>query len=71
MTRTRPDDWQLHLRDGYVLAAVLPDTARCFARAMVMPNLDTPVTTTECALGYRERIDRQFADPGRCDYCNP
>jgi hypothetical protein len=41
----RPDDWHLHLRDGAVLAAVLPDTARQFARAIVMPNLKPPVTT--------------------------
>jgi dihydroorotase len=53
---TRPDDWHLHLRDGDVLASVLPDTARRFARAMVMPNLDPPVTTTEQALAYRDRI---------------
>ncbi|MHB8549248.1 MAG: dihydroorotase [Thermoplasmataceae archaeon] len=52
----RPDDWHLHLRDGKVLASVLPDTARRFARAIVMPNLKPPVTTTEQALAYRERI---------------
>lgn len=52
----RPDDWHLHLRDGEVLASVLPDTARRFARAMVMPNLKSPVTTTEQARAYRERI---------------
>ena len=53
---TRPDDWHLHLRDGAVLQAVLPDTARQFARAIVMPNLRPPVTTTELAIAYRERI---------------
>jgi dihydroorotase len=53
---TRPDDWHLHLRDGEALKAVLPDTARQFARAIVMPNLRPPVTTTELALAYRERI---------------
>jgi len=53
---TRPDDWHLHLRDGALLAAVLPDTARQFARAIVMPNLKPPVTTVEQALAYRERI---------------
>jgi dihydroorotase len=53
---TRPDDWHLHLRDGAALKAVLPDTARQFARAIVMPNLRPPVTTTELALAYRERI---------------
>jgi dihydroorotase len=56
ITLTRPDDWHLHLRDGPVLAAVLPDTARRFARAIVMPNLKPPVTTIELARAYRERI---------------
>ncbi len=53
---TRPDDWHLHLRDGAALAAVLPDTAHRFARAVVMPNLKPPVTTVELARAYRERI---------------
>ncbi len=53
---TRPDDWHLHLRDGSTMAAVLPDTAKRFARAIVMPNLRPPVTTVEQALAYRERI---------------
>jgi dihydroorotase len=53
---TRPDDWHLHVRDGAVLADVLPFTARCFARAIIMPNLVPPVTTTEQALAYRDRI---------------
>ena len=52
----RPDDWHLHLRDGAALAAVLGDSARRFARAIVMPNLDPPVRTTREALAYRERI---------------
>ena len=52
----RPDDWHLHLRDGAPLAAVLPFTAARFARALVMPNLDPPLTTTAAALAYRERI---------------
>jgi dihydroorotase len=56
LTLTRPDDWHLHLRDGAALAAVLPDTARAFARAIVMPNLKPPVTTAEQARAYRERI---------------
>jgi len=56
ITITRPDDWHLHLRDGAALKAVLPDTAKQFARAIVMPNLRPPVTTTELALAYRERI---------------
>jgi len=53
---TRPDDWHLHLRDGEMLAAVLPDTAQRFARAIVMPNLQPPVTTVEQARAYRDRI---------------
>jgi dihydroorotase len=52
----RPDDWHLHLRDGAALAAVLPFTAQRFARAIVMPNLKPPVTTTEAASQYRARI---------------
>lgn len=56
ITITRPDDWHLHLRDGATMASVLPDTARQFARAIVMPNLKPPVTTTEQAIAYRERI---------------
>ena len=56
LTLTQPDDWHLHLRDGVALAAVLPDTARQFARAIVMPNLKPPVTTTELAAAYRQRI---------------
>jgi dihydroorotase len=53
---TRPDDWHLHLRDGPAMASVLADTARRFARAIVMPNLQPPVTTTQQALHYRDRI---------------
>ncbi len=56
LTFIRPDDWHLHLRDGAAMAAVLPDTARRFARAIVMPNLKPPVRTTAEALAYRERI---------------
>jgi dihydroorotase len=56
ITITRPDDWHLHLRDGAALQAVLPDTARQFARAIVMPNLRPPVTTVELAAAYRARI---------------
>ena len=52
----RPDDWHLHVRDGAMLAAVLPHTARQFGRAIIMPNLKPPVTTTEQARAYRERI---------------
>lgn len=56
ITIVRPDDWHLHLRDGDVLKAVLPDTARRFARAIVMPNLRPPVTTVAQAAAYRARI---------------
>jgi len=56
LTITRPDDWHLHLRDGAALKAVLPDSARQFSRAIVMPNLRPPVTTTDLALAYRQRI---------------
>jgi dihydroorotase len=54
---TQPDDWHLHLRDGAALAAVLPATARQFARAIVMPNLRPPVTTAAAAVAYRQRIE--------------
>jgi dihydroorotase len=56
LTLTRPDDWHLHLRDGAALAAVLPFTARQFARAIVMPNLRPPVTSSAAAVAYRARI---------------
>jgi dihydroorotase len=56
ITITRPDDWHLHLRDGAALASVLPHSARQFGRAIVMPNLKPPITTTAQALAYRERI---------------
>lgn len=56
LTITRPDDWHLHLRDGDAMKSVLPDTAKRFARAIVMPNLKPPVTTVEAARGYRDRI---------------
>jgi dihydroorotase len=56
LTLTRPDDWHLHIRSGALLKAVLPHTARQFARAIIMPNLKPPVTTVEQALAYREEI---------------
>ncbi len=56
LTFTRPDDWHLHVRDGAMLAAVLPHTARQFGRAIIMPNLKPPVTITAEAVAYRERI---------------
>lgn len=56
ITITRPDDWHLHVRDGEAMATVIGHTARQFARAIIMPNLRPPVTTTELAVAYRERI---------------
>ena len=56
LTITRPDDWHLHLRDGEALKTLVPASAKQFARAIVMPNLKPPVTTTQAALAYRERI---------------
>ena len=56
LTITRPDDWHLHVRDGAAMKAVLPATARQFARAIIMPNLKPPIRTVEDARGYRERI---------------
>ncbi len=56
LTITRPDDWHVHLRDGAALEAVLPYTAQQFARAIVMPNLRPPITTTAQALEYKKRI---------------
>ncbi|MHB1655533.1 MAG: dihydroorotase [Burkholderiales bacterium] len=56
LTLIRPDDWHVHLRDDDILRKVLPDTARRFGRAIVMPNLKPPVRTTRDAAAYRERI---------------
>ncbi|XVE67764.1 hypothetical protein DITRI_Ditri09bG0014400 [Diplodiscus trichospermus] len=56
LTLTRPDDWHLHLRDGDLLQAVAPHSANHFGRAIVMPNLKPPVTTTAAAIDYRESI---------------
>ena len=56
ITLTQPDDWHLHVRDGAALATVVPHSARQFARAIIMPNLQPPVTTVSQALAYRERI---------------
>jgi dihydroorotase len=56
LTLILPDDWHLHLRDGEHMRAVLPHTAERFGRAIVMPNLRPPVTTTEMALAYRQRV---------------
>ena len=56
ITIKRPDDWHLHLRDGGMLKAVLPESARHFARALIMPNLVPPVATGAQAAAYRDRI---------------
>ena len=56
LTLTRPDDWHLHVRDGDILKDVVPATAACFGRAIIMPNLVPPVTTAADATAYRERI---------------
>lgn len=56
LTFHRPDDWHVHFRDGDPMRAVVPFTARAFGRAIVMPNLTPPVTTTALAAAYRERI---------------
>lgn len=56
ITITRPDDWHLHLRDGDDMKSILPHTARTFARAIIMPNLQSPITSTDSAQAYRKRI---------------
>ncbi|WP_340251670.1 dihydroorotase [Roseobacter sp. HKCC-CH-9208] len=56
LTLRRPDDWHLHLRDGAMLRAVLPETARHFGRSIIMPNLVPPVVTGDDARAYRDRI---------------
>ena len=56
LTITRPDDMHLHLRDGEAMHCVLPHTAARFARAIIMPNLRPPITTTAMAAAYRDRI---------------
>ena len=62
LTIRRPDDWHLHLRDGAMLQAVLPETARHFARAIIMPNLVPPVVRGEQAAAYRDRIMAALPD---------
>jgi dihydroorotase len=66
LTLARPDDWHLHVRDGKALASVVPHTARRFARAIIMPNLQPPVTDTAQASAYRDRI--LAAVPGDCEF---
>ena len=66
LTIPRPDDWHLHLRDGEMMRAVLPHTARNFGRAIVMPNLVPPVRTAADAQAYADRI--REAIPSGCDF---
>ena len=66
ITIRRPDDWHVHLRDGAMLAAVAPFTARQFARAIIMPNLSPPVTSAASAAAYRDRI--MAAVPPEADF---
>ena len=56
ITLTKPDDWHVHLRDGDALKTTVPHTAKCFGRAIIMPNLSPPLTNVAAALGYRDRI---------------
>lgn len=63
----RPDDWHLHLRDGEMLKAVLPETSRHFARAIIMPNLVPPVVTKADAIAYGERINAATPDAAKFD----
>ncbi|HID99271.1 MAG TPA: dihydroorotase [Thiotrichaceae bacterium] len=65
LTFIRPDDWHLHLRDGANMPSIVSATARCFARAIVMPNLKPPITTCAQALAYRERICAALPPKGR------
>ena len=67
ITITRPDDWHVHLRDGEALSRVVAHTAFQFARAVVMPNLKPPVTTTALALSYKNRIQSALADSNHPD----
>lgn len=66
ITIRRPDDWHVHLRDGAMLSAVAPYTARRFGRAIIMPNLTPPVTEVAAAAAYRERIEA--ATPAHVDF---
>lgn len=66
LTLLAPDDWHLHFRDGDMLPETVPATARCFKRAIVMPNLVPPVTDADMALAYKERIEK--ATPAGQDF---
>jgi len=67
LTLIKPDDWHLHVRDGGSIAAVLPDTTRRFARAIIMPNLQPPVTSVQAAQAYRARIQAALS-PEAADF---
>ncbi len=62
ITLTQPDDWHIHLREGPYLKSTVPDVARQFARAIIMPNLKTPITTVSAALNYRQSICNAIPD---------
>jgi len=64
---TRPDDWHIHVRNGELLDAVIDHTARCFGRALIMPNLSPPVTSTREALAYRQQILSSIKTPCNFD----
>ena len=64
----QPDDWHLHIRDGEVMKDVLADTARQFARAIIMPNLKPPVTTVDLAKAYRSRIESNLKALGMSSF---
>lgn len=70
ITLTKPDDWHLHFRDGHLLNETVPATARCFERAIVMPNLVPPVTTKAQALEYRSRILAAVGGDGNASATN-
>ena len=65
ITIRRPDDWHLHVRDGEMLRAVLPYTAKVFGRAILMPNLVPPVRGTRDAIAYRERVTAALPEGSR------
>ena len=65
ITFNRPDDWHLHVRNDDVLAAVIGDTSRDFGRAIIMPNLPTPITTRSMATAYRDEILNQLPDKSK------
>ena len=71
ITITRPDDWHLHVREGEALKSVVPDTAKQFGRAIIMPNLATPITTAAQAQKYRDEIIAAVPDSGLVNSFEP